>query len=269
MNRKLYSRIKDFIVNNLISLVSLLGPILVSIVTLLWKKLKKEFTTLDIILIVIFLISFVFIVIYMMWRNISYRSCHYPYSKIKPDYIVVKKELNYRKTDDNKLKFSNEQTIKSITQQLDRVQGRYMWTGTGKINLPKTNNGCEIRSEGKKVGVWNYYDIIIHSPLQRGDEKIIKNNYIPIDNCTSSSPFVSTCTEQPTKLLVFKIDLGNEYANKEVILESYRSNESYFLLSKEIFTLDNEGKITITITKPKRFRYYMVSWNWKEENTQQ
>ena len=248
------------------------------IFSFVWKFLKNNFTIIELILIIALLIQSILICSFFIWRNISYRSYHYPLSSIKPEYEILKKEVYYtvkkeshsevdengnaREIVDYKLDFSNYQTIKCCIQRLERIPCKFLWTGKSKANLPISTSEQEVRAETEKKGVWCFYDIVLEKHLFKGDTTQIKNKYPLISDCKSSSPFVSSATDNPTKSLIFHLDLGVEYAHKKVTFETFRSNESSYPLSCKETLLDDEGKLTYIVKKPKRFRSYILRWNW-------
>ena len=107
-----------------------------------------------------------------------------------------------------------------------------------------------------------FYDIIFDDCILKGETRVINNTFPNIKDCKSSRPFVASSTEDPTKKLIFNINLGREYANKEVVIETFRSNDSCYPINKKEMHFDEEGKLYYTETRPKRFRYYVVSWSW-------
>ena len=89
---------------------------------------------------------------------------------------------------------------------IDNIQGQFIWTGNKEVCLPKDKIEYQFNSV-KKKGIWTFYQIHFTPSILKGDEKEIITEYESIDDCTSSSPFVSVTTEEPTKKITFNLEL--------------------------------------------------------------
>lgn len=266
-------KFKEWLLNNLLTIITIINPIIVSIITYIYKKIEKEINTFEIFLFIIIIIQCTLIFIYCIWRKKSYESYYYPWSKIRSEYEIIEKKVNYNvekqthrngknKSVEYYLNFSVCKKIKSLRRKLERIPGKFLWTGKNDAKLPISSTGDEIRWQDNKKGTWKFYDIILNKTLFKGEKADVNTYHDPIGNCKSSSPFVSSSTEEPTKKLVFNIDLGKEYAKSKIIVDVFRSNESTSPLKSTEFEFDECGKFTLEIKNPNRFRYYVVHWEW-------
>lgn len=272
-------KFKEWFINNIISITTLIWPVIATIVAFVANYIKKSFTIFELLLFIIIMIIATIFFVYFLWRSCSYKSYHYSWLKIKPKYEIVRNEVIYkvekgrikitdgegkkRRVADYKLNFSQIKRIKCLLSQgLDRITCKYMWTGKSSVNLPSSTNGNQIREISNKKGSWKFYDIVFDQTILRGKDKEIICTYPVINDCKSSSPFVSTTTDEPTRELIFKIDLGEEYKFKNMVLEEVRSNESNYVLESKNLNLDENGKLEYIIRKPKRFRTYVIHWSW-------
>jgi alpha-L-fucosidase len=112
-----------------------------------------------------------------------------------------------------------------------------------------------------KPGVWKYFEVIFNKRIKKGETININYKWPTIDDCKSSSPFISTLTDVPTKKLIFKINLGQKYAGNIVYMEERRSIDGDNMLDRNEYSLDHNGCVTIPIS-PHRFRYFIVFWKW-------
>lgn len=268
--------IRTWLVNNILSIISLINPIITAIIITIWHYLKQSFSTLDIILIILLAIQTIAFIGFAIWRNISYKSYHYYHHSIKPDFIVLEQTVNYKvnkqaTTDPNKkekfeytLDFSNKRNIKCCVDRLERIPGKYIWTGKDKASLPRSTSKHQVRSVNKNKGFWSLYDISFKNCLLKGQTATINNAFPTIKNCKSSCPFVACSTEEPTKKLTFNVELGREYSGQELTIETYRSSDSFYPIESKKGSFDANGIFEYTINKPKRFRYFVISWSWKD-----
>lgn len=267
---------KKWLKDNILTIISLFMPAITAISTYVWAKINETLTPLNIVLIVALLLCSIVLLILFFYKRSSFKTFYYKPSLIKADYEILEKSIEYKlmktinitsNNSKNKsnveytLDFSNTAIIKCCARRLDRINGKFLWTGKSDANLPKTRPVMDVRLQQKKPGIWTFYDIILDRCLLRGNTKKIVTYHKSIPLCKTSSPFVSSETDEPTKLLKFNIDLGEDYAGKRVFIETFRSGGSKYVLESVETTFDDCGKLTYII-RPKRFRYYMVHWEW-------
>lgn len=253
----------NWISNNIFCIID----IIILIGAPLYATLKSiELSLLDIILLVFFSLQIVFYIIVGLRNRFSYKSYHYNSLKIKTKYECIKKNIVYQRNDNDVLICKRDLKIKALENNLDSILDKFIWTGKSDAKLPiKKENIQEIREQKNRKGVWKFFDIVFPMPLNKGEVLNFSYEWPAISDCSSSSAFVSTSTEVPTKYLEFEIDLGKEYKNQQIILAEYRALDSNWPLSQEIKNFDGNGKYVWKIDKPKRFRYYIARWDWKEQ----
>ena len=252
-----------WLLNNIFSILALI-PNIILMCSSVYHYIKKNLNLASLILIIASTVFFASFIIFKIKQKNSYKSYSYPRKKIRPRFEVIKKEISYIKTKDDKLIFKRKMHILSKIDSLKTISDRYIWTGKSDVVLPKEGKSIEeIIPHPNKKGVWKFYDIELSRCIDKGEEIEIDYKWPKISNCSSSSPFVSMSTEEPTKLLVFHINLGKEYRGRKVILEEFRSIDGSYLLRTEEHEFDNAGKVNIPVP-PKRFRYYIARWNWIE-----
>lgn len=257
-------KVLEWVLNNIIALVDIIGTIGIGIYAFITKKQHAHnFSVLEIALLVILFLQFFVVVLIVVKNFSSYKSYHYSWFKIKPQCIFLEKIAIYKRDNNDVLNFKRKAVLKG-TKDDNRITDKFIWTGNNPASIPiKGKNVQEIREQKERKGVWKFFDIILDKQLRKGKVREISYNWKPILNCSSSSPFVSQSTEEPTKLLRFEIDLGVAYANKEIILEEYRAIDANVPLNEiEGQKFDDNGKYVWKIKKPKRFRYYIARWEW-------
>ena len=231
------------------------------------KKLYKASWSLDYIVIFVFFIIFALLfLVKMIWNEVSFRAYSYPKNKLYNNHYIKEKIVNYKINKSGHLNYSKELKVVSNINSLESILGRYIWTGDSETNLPKSKKK-NIKSicEEEFVGIWKHYRIILARGLKKGEEETIGLEWPSIERPHTSSPFIATDTEIPIKRLVFKVDLGEEYAGADVLLEEYSGVESTFpLLSKED-KFDENGRYEWVVPRIKRFRNYMIRWSWIDD----
>lgn len=258
-----------WLANNIFAIIDLLIVLVTGIYAFVSKWVYSyTFSVLEIVLISIILAQFIIYSIFAIRNMFSYSAYHYPWLKIRSQYDYLKKIVTYKMDDKDCLHFKREAEIKANVD-LRVLLDKFIWTGSSIAQIPlKGKNVQEIREQKERKGVWKFFDIVLDRQLRRGKSLEISYDWPIISNCSSSSPFVSQSTEEPTKYIRFEIDLGVEYANKEIILEEYRAIDSNAPLNEfEGKKFDNNGRYIWEIKKPKRFRYYIARWNWNKQDT--
>lgn len=267
-SQNLLKRIKDAV-----WIIELIYPggFLVSSYELIKGWIKKSLTSETVIYLSIIIVLTAIITGKMLWDRSCYKSYRYPRKKAKQyNYTIKKKEITYE-LDEEKVYYSRSVDIKSVIGHLSSIQDKYIWTGDQKrINLEAKSGIADITPKSR-LGMWEYIDITLDSPISKGDDKDgIKYSWAPIENYKSSSPFFSITTDLPTKEIKLSLHLGKKYAGQEIVCEEYRSSDSDIVLSSQKQKLDQWGVYEWTISpkrcsKPriKRFRYYLIRWNWE------
>jgi len=265
MNEKDPNKISQIILGTITSIIS---GIILTIITTLWEKFQLNLITLCIVLSVVIFIETSVIIGIQLWKRNSYKSTYYPFRKIQYKYEFKYREIFYKmveRVENNQtfydLEFSRKVTVVATSNECDRISERYIWTGNSESSIPKAGkNVQDINQQVHQPGIWNYYDVIFRK-LGKHKEIDLEYKWPTIQNCKSASPFVSTSTDTPTKELIFNIDLGKNYANKDLWLEEHRSIDGSNLLSTKDYQFDDEGKCIIKL-HPKRFRHFQINWKW-------
>lgn len=262
-------KIKAFLKNRALDII--LGiPTIAAMISAIKKKVTTTtLSSLEVVLVIMIFTVFIVFIGYRLWSEKSYKSYSYPKKKINPTYIINKKLITYNRTADDKLHYSRELEIEALAY-LDCLIDKYIWTGKSSVKkLIPTKNIREINSENV-IGVWKYFRIVLDKPILKNQSDIISYSWPEIQNCSSSSPFVSSNTDNPTKELVMKVSLGEEYANRKLYLEEFRAIESDFPLSCQTVEFDEHGSYEWKVNETfgiKRFRYYRMRWSWDLSNT--
>lgn len=260
-------KIKDWLINNALTIFILVGPGVLGFITTIRAYIKGKLTVFDIIMIGLFFVIILALIAKAIWRRIDYRSYYYPWSKILTgyNYTVSRKEITYIRNKDDTLQFSRNMKIKCCNNRLGFILDKYIWTGenASSIKLNPINGITKIEYKNR-IGIWNYYVLELSNHIKKGEEREISYKWMNICNCKSSSPFFSTSTDEPTKEIILVLELGEEYANQEIVCEEFRAIESDYPLSIRKDKLDEHGRYRWEISKhkAKRFRYYRIRWSW-------
>lgn len=229
----------------------------------------KTLSLLDCILLAIIFFILLAICIKTIWSRFSFKSYHYPRKQINQsyNYFYVSREFNYSLEANKQLRYVRSAIIQSTANKVEQIRDKYIWTG--KTDKPLTVNrgkGISSITSGIRLGVWNFIDLKLKDPLRgKGSQSVpLQYSWGPIDNYKTSSPFFSASTEIPTKKITMKLTLGKEYENQEIFCEVYQSSNSDILIKRESYKLDCQGSFTWVVQDVKRFRCYLVRWNWEK-----
>ena len=257
-------KIFEWILNNILTLIQFLMPIGAVIYASVNATIRAEFLLIDWILsAIIILQAGVVLFLYLRFR-LSYKSYFYPSSKIKSSFEVLEKVVSYKRDENDTLTFKRKLTIKSKVDNLRSITDKFIWTGESKAQIPHGSLNIEdIRGMPQRKGIWRFYDITLNQCLRKGEKLTIEYFWEPILNCSTSSPFVSTPTEEATRNLKLEISLGPKYKNKPMILEEYRSIDGSTPLETHPVSFDQSGNYIWEVKKPKRFRYFIARWTWE------
>lgn len=237
-------------------------PTLVGMICTIGKWFKhSEWSEYEVIITFCLVVVIVIILIRALWCRYSYRSYIYPKSKIETKYEIKNFTVKYTRTKDDILEFSRRYEIISKICDLEYIVDKYIWTGDSEASVPKASGDVKEISNEERVGIWNYFHARLNKTLSKDQHAILQYTWPRIENCSSSSPFVSAPTDIPTKELTFDVDLGEEYKNAKLILEVYRSIDATYPISCRDVTFDEKGRYSWK-PKTKRFRYYLMRWTW-------
>lgn len=265
-------KVKEWLINNALTIFLGLPTLGGSIVAILTYIENQTISVLDIILICTLFTILLVLLGKAIWNSVSYRSYHYPWLKIRTmyNYKVLKKTISYKRTDEDKLIYKRSLEIQSLANRLESVNDKFIWTGVHdkplKITPDKDENGrVNIKKITKKsrIGIWSYFSMELLNHMTKGEKQTIAYKWPMISNCSLSSPFFSSSTDELTKSLELKLSLGKEYANQQIICEEFRAIESDYKISSVVHNLDESGSYTWNIPRIKRFRYYRIRWSWE------
>lgn len=191
-------------------------------------------------------------------QRLSYKKCHYP--KVKFQYEVLEKKIEYLIGGDGLLHFSRTVTLRALTDQVDSYLDKYVWTG-GEAGLPVPGKGAVETTKILKAGIWTFYATRFPVTLRKGQEHEFRVEWPPISNWRASSPFVSTSTEEPTRSLKFIVQvpapaLGEPWA----YWEEMRGIESAHDFDHDVIKAD-AGRFEWEV-RPSLYRHYRLRWTW-------
>lgn len=262
-----WEKIKIWILNNILTLLTIIIPACGSICVAIMGSLSGELTKFDIFLIGLLLFIIFILLIKSIWNKVSYKSYQYPWSKIRTsyNYEILEKTVTYKRDDSDVLEYNRCIKIKSLSNRLNYAVDKYIWTGTQQETAQIAPiEGISNIKDMSRIGIWHYFIMIFENHMERGETKVLSYAWPKIEECKKSSPFFSASTDEPTKKLSLIIELGSEYANQEIICEEFRAVESDYPISKTITNLDDRGVYRWDISGIKRFRHYRIRWSWSK-----
>lgn len=265
-------KVRNWFANNAVTV--LLGlPTIGSFVATIRKFFSRQtISPLEIILTVSLLVILIILICKGIWDAFSYKSYHYPWSKVRTmyNYKVLKKTITYERLSDDRVNYKRTLQIKSFANRLESISDKYIWTGSAEgaivIKPDKDASGKkEVKkiSPKTKIGIWNYFTVEFCNHMIKGDTRTLAYKWPTFSHCKDSSPFISASTDELTKSLIMRLTLGKEYANQEIICEEFRAIESDYQISSVVHHLDEHGSFEWNVPRVKRFRHYRMRWSWE------
>lgn len=255
-----------WILDNLLSIISVI-PIVFGVIATAWNWLKKgQFTMYDYILLLVVISLSLFMIIKQIIKKHNCRAVFFPgrflYSSYS--YIILEKVITYKRTVDDKLKYKRKWTIKAVNNQLSDIKDKYIWTGSNTDFSIQSENGIRRIETENRIGIWNCFRIYLNNSIKKGEIAEFAYSWPLISNIRDSYPFISVSTEEPTKNIVLKLQLGEQYKYQMILCEEYHSSDSDYSISSKKERLDENGEYIWTINNARRFRVYQIRWSWDE-----
>lgn len=194
---------------------------------------------------------------YSIRQRTSYVSYRYP--KIRHQFVVLEKRISYKIDAERGLLFSRTIKLKSKIDGLDRHTDKFLWTG-GQASLPAADVGCVATQEWNRAGVWTFYTTQLDRTLNRGDIHEFTVKWA-LQNWRDSRPFVSSSTDEPTKKIVFELDLTQAQVTSGLIAEHLRAIEAANPFLSSEYKLD-AGRFTWDVKRPRLYQHYRLRWQW-------
>jgi hypothetical protein len=187
----------------------------------------------------------------------------YRYPKVAFRYVVIQKTVKYEIDNNGVLRYSRTVHVKCRRDQIDDYVDRFIWTGGGGV-MPGPGTNVSRVEPLLRVGIWTFYRAYLDRVLQKGEEYEFEVTWPPITNWRTSSPFVSSSTEEPTHEVRFILRLPAAEVGNKVLGETLRGVESTYPFKTEEFELD-DGRYTWTIKRPGLYTHYRLRWEWQGE----
>lgn len=261
----MFRKILNWFANNILTILFTVIPFILGVSPSISAYSHGRITELDLFFIVALLIVVIAVVAYFLWNVFSYRSYRYPFFKIHSNYTfeVLEKTISYKRTKKDSLHYERKMKIKCRTNCLNYIFDKYIWTGSqnNTVTIQPVTEISLIRDKSR-IGIWRYILLELQNHMDMGDVREISYKWPVLPDCKKSSPFFSTSTDEPTKKIYMKLDLGKEYANQEIVCEVFRAIESDYPIYSEACQLDDYGRFTWDVKRVKRFRYYRIRWSW-------
>lgn len=253
--RNFINFLRDHILDLLLgipSLVTIVGYIkkLVSIIV----GLDVRFTKLEVLLgAAVLLMTLLWII--LLRRRFSFN----PYSYHQ--YKILSIKYVYHRNDDNTYSITKRLKIVSRINGLRSIIQKIPWPEANAV-LPIKYKGINSITPEVTYGIFKYFGVNLPRVLAYGEEADIGYKWLNLPDCRNSYSFASVYTEYPTTSIEIAINLGRDYAGKEVFIEEFRSIDSECPIKTICATFNEKGVFTWKPNNIKRFRYYRVRWNW-------
>ena len=176
---------------------------------------------------------------------------------VENDYRVIKREVFFTYGRDLS-RYELLLNIKSNIKGLNRIHGKYTWSGSEKAIFRCETKHCTLIPLTRKDS-YIEYEIELRKNYNKGQITSCKIVGDMPDSQHTFVPFLSTQITEETDELIMNICIPPEYNIKEVICEELaivrNSNQE-----ADVVSLDENGRYTWRIKNPKLFFKYSIRW---------
>lgn len=181
------------------------------------------------------------------------------FESLDPDFLIKEKVITYEYITKNKMLYKKRVLLKALKNNLTAYNDKYFWTGTGKIRI-KSAIKEHVYKRTIIKNQWQHYQICFFRTLKKNDKIETELIWELEDMGNTARPFVSSTIEEPTDLLVLKVQLPTDFQVKEATCEissGAGTRKPFISFSKE-FNRDNT--IEWKIKAPKLLHHYEMRW---------
>ena len=200
---------------------------------------------------------------YVHKRWISVKRVYYP--RYSGNFVVESKIYRYTLRKDGYVVISRKMRLKALKANEGYTLEKYLWTGKENADYPvkttvesSTHPGIEFGEEDR-VGIWNFVRVNFGRSVRKGE--IIEYEIIhkTRDKNFTSSPFMSTSTEEPTLYLKFELRFDPSLGITAVCKERLRGIESHDNFDADDGIID-EGVYDWEVRRPQLYHHYRIRW---------
>ena len=185
----------------------------------------------------------------------------------KPNFVFLKKDIEYHFTDRTNIHFRKSYIIKSHRRDLTSFPERYRWSGDTPCELTPEYSDTTITILPADVH-WNYFLLNFNRPLGK---KQIGNAGILMtleDTGMTSKLFLSTGIFEPTEEIVLVVKISNPLKFKEDSTKLEVSNSYYdFSVSESYDIMPTEFNggyaLTFRLRYPLKDAKYLLKWEFE------
>lgn len=178
--------------------------------------------------------------------------------KVECDYEIIEREVSFTYGRDIS-KYEKRLIIESKTKNLNRIYGKYTWSGSEPAKLRCVTKHCNLIQLTRKDSFIEY-EIELRKKYKKGKQTECKIEGDLPDSQHTFVPFFSTQIVEPTHKLIMNICIPIKYGVKEIICEEI-AIERRIDETSDIITLDSNGEYTWVIDDPKLFYKYSIRWD--------
>jgi len=186
---------------------------------------------------------------------------HPIFPRLDFDFQIVEKEITYEYKEKTHMVYRKRVLVKALKNSLDVYHDKYLWTGSGNVNIISTIKEHQFRETIKK-NVWQFYEVRFQKTLAKKESMETEIVWDLEDPTMKAVPFFSATIEEPTDLLKLNLSLPPELGVKEVTCEVSSGIGAKKPFSSKTIQLDRNGKTTWEIRKPKLLYHHEIKWSF-------
>ena len=207
-----------------------------------------------VLIVAIFVILVIIILLEIYIRTFKRQSI---IPKFQCDYDVIKREVTFEYGKDCS-HYSLNLIAKSNIKGLNRIKGKYTWSGSAPATIECATRHCKIIPLTRKDSFIEY-EVELRKSFRKGARVECQVIGTMPDPDHTFIPFFSTRINEYTDELTINIHIPPEYNVREIICEEIAITRGCNEESV-INYLDENGKFKWVIPHPKLFSVYSVRW---------
>jgi hypothetical protein len=184
------------------------------------------------------------------------------YARIRSDFRVLNKEVDYFYKDRTHLQYIKKLTLKAQRSGMHCYVDKFNWTGRGDILMSSMIREHSLQELGQR-NIWQLYQVNFGRNLRKGDTIDVAVKWDLKDPDGKAVPFFSQSVNEPTEKLTFRLRLPNSFNVRSVTRTVLPTIDALTPLSSENVAMRDDGHTSEDVWQPRRpqlLHCYQMSW---------
>lgn len=191
-----------------------------------------------------------------LWRRMDRFRPHF--DRMRPDYIVLTKEISYTYHTRQDLEYVKTVTIKAVRDGISAYRDKYNWTGSGDINVDSLIPEHTTHLKGQR-NIWQMFEVDLGRNLKKGDTERVAIRWKLTDPDCKARPFMSQSIDVPTAELRFRLKVPQSFNVSSARARVRQTIDILDEVSSEELHVIN-GEVEWPIKSPRLLHCYELNW---------